>query len=129
MSESITLTLPDDVLRRAELVARRSRRPVADILMEAIETSLKPLGGEAVAEDAPGSWSDKKVLAAADAQMSEAEDARLSALLESQQSGLLTGAERSELAALMERYQDGLLRKAQALHEAVRRGLREPLQP
>ena len=129
MSESITLTLPDDVLRRAELVARRSRRPVADVLTEAIETSLKPLGGEAAGEDAIGSWSDKKVLAAADAPMAEVEDARLSALLESQQAGLLAGAERSELTALMERYQDGLLCKAQALREAVRRGLREPLQP
>jgi len=28
----------------------------------------------------------------------------------------------------MQGYQEGLLRKAQVLHEAVRRGLREPLE-
>jgi hypothetical protein len=37
--------------------------------------------------------------------------------------------ERSEMLALMQVYAEGLLRKAQALREAVRRGLREPLEP
>jgi hypothetical protein len=42
---------------------------------------------------------------------------------------LLTNAERGELASLMDLYQRLLLRKAQALREAVRRGLRGPLEP
>jgi hypothetical protein len=42
---------------------------------------------------------------------------------------LLSDAERSDLAVLMQRYQEGLFRKAQAWHEAVRRGLRESPQP
>ena len=129
MSAQITLTLPDDVLRRAELLARRTHRPVADVLAEALELSLNPLATSADNEEPMAAWSDAKVLAAADAQMSGAEDARLSELLDRQQAGLLTDAERGETAALMERYQDGLLRKAQAIREAVRRGLREPLQP
>ena len=37
----------------------------------------------------------------------------------------LRDEERSEFQALMHAYQDGLLRKAQALREAVRRGLAE----
>jgi len=41
-----------------------------------------------------------------------------------QQAETLTGAERPELAGLMEVYQVQLLRKAQALRESVRRGLR-----
>jgi hypothetical protein len=61
--------------------------------------------------------------------MSEAEDDRFSDLLDRQQAGALTEAERTELAAFMERYQVGMLHKAWALREAVRRGLREPLQP
>ena len=76
-----------------------------------------------------GDWSDDDVLAAADVGLPVAEDRRLSELLDRQQAGLLADSERAELKALMEMYQEGLLRKAQALREAVRRGLREPLQP
>ena len=49
--------------------------------------------------------------------------------MQKQQEGQLSDTERSELISLMQLYQDGLLRKAQALREAVRRGLREPLEP
>jgi len=56
--------------------------------------------------------------------MAAVDDARLSMLLDHQQAGTLTSEERAELAALMQLYQVGLLRKAQALREAVRRGLR-----
>jgi hypothetical protein len=61
--------------------------------------------------------------------MPAAEDQRLSILLHQQQAGSLTDAERPELTALMQAYQQQLLLKAQALREAVRRGLRGPLQP
>jgi hypothetical protein len=74
-------------------------------------------------------WTDEEVLAAADLQMPPEEDRRLGDLLHRQQAGPLTGPEQAELSALMLAYQEGLLRKAQALSEAVRRGLREALQP
>jgi hypothetical protein len=74
-------------------------------------------------------WSDQEALANADLQMAQAEDEQLSSLLDRQQAGLLTSSERSELGALMALYQRLLLRKAQGLREAVRRGLREPVQP
>ncbi len=61
--------------------------------------------------------------------MPAAEDERLSDLLDRQQAGSLSVAERSELTALMALYQRLLLRKAQGLREAVRRGLRRPVQP
>jgi hypothetical protein len=41
----------------------------------------------------------------------------------------LADTERAELCALAHLYQEGPLRKARALREAVRRGLREPLEP
>ena len=129
MSAQITVTLPEDVLQRAELLARRTGRPVGDILAETIELSLRPLGAPSNGERLIADWSDDDVLAAADVGLPVAEDRRLSELLDRQQAGLLADAERAELKALMEMYQEGLLRKAQALREAVRRGLREPLQP
>ncbi len=55
------------------------------------------------------------------------EDRRLSDLLYKQQAGQLEPKEREELSQLMQLYQEGLLRKAQALSEAVKRGLRKPL--
>jgi hypothetical protein len=59
--------------------------------------------------------------------MQPVQDARLSELLDRQQSGLLVESERLELQTLMQIYQEGLLRKATALNEAVNRGLMEPL--
>lgn len=73
--------------------------------------------------------SDEYVLKFTELQMSPAEDRRLSRLLDTQQKGKLTAGERAGLFTLMRTYQNGLLRKAQALSEAVRRGLIEPLTP
>jgi hypothetical protein len=129
MTAQITVTLPEDVLQRAELWARRAGRPVTELLAEAIELSLRPLGAPPNGEKPLAAWSDEEVLAAADAQMPAADDQRLSELLYRQQAGLLSDAQRGELAALMQLYQAALLHKAQALREVVRRGLREPLQP
>jgi hypothetical protein len=129
MSAQVTVTLPDDVLRRAELLALRTGRPVGDLLAETIELSLQPLGTPSGNPVAIESWTDAQVLAAADAEMSPAEDRRLSELLDRQQADALGAEEHAELAALMDRYQQGLLCKAQALREAVRRGLRAALQP
>ena len=48
--------------------------------------------------------------------------------LQKQQERTLSAPEQAELVALMQVYQEGLLRKAQALREAVQRGLRAPLE-
>lgn len=129
MSAQITVTLPEDVFQRAEHWAQRSGRPVADFLAETIELSLQPLGASTGTEKPITAWSDEEVLAGADMVMAATEDQRLSELLLRQQAGLLTPGEQSELTALMQIYQEGLLRKARALREAVRRGLRGPWQP
>jgi hypothetical protein len=129
MTGRITLTLPTEILERAELLAQRAGRPVGDLLAETIELSLRPLGSEDCTATLPANWSVAEVLAAADAVMSAKEDRRLSQLLHRQQAGTLTDAERPELHSLMQLYQERLLRKAQALREAVRRGLRKPVQP
>jgi hypothetical protein len=127
MSSQITLTLTDDVLARAETLARRVGRPVETILADTIEVSLRPFGANG--EQPVADWPNDEVLAAADATLPAAVDQRLSALLDGQQSGRLTSPEHAELAALFQQYQDGLLRKARAIHEAVSRGLRESPEP
>ncbi|MEE3718625.1 hypothetical protein V2H45_17935 [Tumidithrix elongata RA019] len=73
--------------------------------------------------------SNQQVIALTELQMEPSQDQRLSQLLQTQQERILTTAEQSELEILMEIYQAGLLRKAQALNESVKRGLRQPLSP
>ena len=124
MSKQISLTLPDELMRRAEVFAGHAGRPVADVLTEAIDVSLDPLSLPA-ADDRPASeWSDEQVLAAADSAMPKDDDRRLTELLDRQQTGSITSEERSALNELMQAYQSGLLRKAQGVAEAYRRGLR-----
>ena len=126
--EQLTLTLPAGLLEKARIMAGRAGRTVDAVLVEAIERSLDPLG-DALEQKPVTEWPNEEVLSAADGQMPLEREERLSELLDRQQAGLLTDAERPELTALMELYQRLLLRKAQALAEAVRRGLREPVQP
>ena len=129
MTTQITLTLPEKTLERAQRWAQRMGRPVDEVLVQAIESSLSPLGPEPESSPPASEWSDEEVLSAAGLNMSEEDDRRLSELLNRQQANLLTSAERGELSARMLAYQEGLLRKARGLSEAVRRGLRPAIQP
>jgi hypothetical protein len=70
---------------------------------------------------------DTEVLALRDLQMSDEEQAELSALLMRQREGALSDDERSRLEALMRSYRQGMVRKAWALKVAVDRGLQPPL--
>lgn len=124
MSAEVTVTLPDDLWERAQLWATHAGRPPGEFLTEAIELSLLPLGQAPQPTD---KWSDEEVLSAADAELSADQDQRLSEILALQREGCISEDQRIELSRLMLRYQEGLLRKAVALREAVRRGLREPL--
>ena len=129
MTTEVTIALPNDVYHRAEWLAKRTGRTVADVVAQAADLSLRPLGPAAEPEASLSEWSDATVLAAANATMAEADDRRFSELLQQQQAGPLTAAERTELQTLVEQYQIGMLQKAQALREAVGRGLLDPDQP
>jgi hypothetical protein len=129
MTTEVTVSLPDAVYRNALRLAKLTQRDLADLLAETLALSLP--------EAVPGTeettsiieLSDADVLALTTIELPPDQDRDLSALLERQQAGRLTPDERNQLAVLMQIYQAGLVRKAQAIHEAVRRGLHTPLTP
>jgi hypothetical protein len=132
MGTQVTVTLPDDTCRRAEYLARLTGRDIADVLAETLHLSLQPVGVQHAADHLVAELSDADVLAIAESEMDPAQEGRFSELLEARhalQAGHLTQEDRTALLALMQVYQEGLLRKAQALNEAVQRGLRPPLAP
>jgi predicted transcriptional regulator len=132
MTTQIILNLPDEVYKKAEHFAQLTNRAVVDILTQAIALSLSPVSPQSTPIDSKetlcfSSLPDEEVIALTELQMQPEQDQRLSELLYNQQAGTLANTEHSELLALMQVYQEKLLLKAQALREAVQRGLREPL--
>jgi hypothetical protein len=127
MSAQITFARSDPVYDRARRLSQVTGRSLQDILADTLDLSLPSLSSPAQIIAPASMLSDQDVLKLADMQLTVSQDQRLSELLGRQQAGLLTDAERAELSGLMQVYQTKLLQKAQALHEAVRRGLREPL--
>lgn len=127
MNAQVTVDLPDDVLQRATRLAQLTSRKLSDVLVDALDLSLPALGQPETNAEPLTKLSDKTILALTQLEMNADSDSRLSDLLYKQQAGLLLETERMEMARLMQIYQEGLLRKAQALAEAVRRGLRPDL--
>ena len=132
MTTQITLTLSDDIYQKAEYFAQLTNRNVADVLAQVIALSFSPLTPNTVSPESQervsvATLSNQEVIALTELQMEPEQDQRLSELLYNQQAGTLTETERSQLWVLMQVYQEKLLLKAQALREAVQRGLREPL--
>jgi hypothetical protein len=129
MSTQVLVTLPDDLYHRAERLAQLTSRAVAEVLADTIGLSLTSLSAQPASVTPVTELTDEEMLSQAELQMRSDQDRRLSTLLHRQQAGELSDMECSELLPLMQVYLDGLLRRAQALREAVRRGLREPLEP
>jgi predicted DNA-binding protein len=121
MTAQITLNLPDEVYHQAELLAQQRHRSVSEILVETLEIFLLPTS-KPVSE-----LSDAEVIAQTQLRLQPIQEQRLSELLDRQQSGTIASVERDELQALIHIYETRLLRQAQALNEAVQRGLLEPL--
>ena len=127
MATEVILSLPDHVYDQAARLAQLMQRDVGGVLAETIASALSPLGVSALDLTPVQGLSDSALLAAADLQMDASQGKRLGQLLDRQQAGTLRAAEQRELAALMQVYHECLVRKAQAWHEAVRRGLQAPL--
>ncbi|ETW96206.1 MAG: hypothetical protein ETSY1_27555 [Candidatus Entotheonella factor] len=129
MATRVVVTLQDDIYQRVERLAQLTHRDVTELLAETITLSLPPwdMASESVSD--MSELSDEEVLELSELQLPNKQDRRLSKLLQKQQDQVLSVQEHTELSVLMQCYQEGLLRKAQALHEAVRRQLRKPLEP
>ena len=121
MSTRIEIQLPDEAYHRAERLAHLTRRNVADVLADTVVLSLPDLPGDQAISI--HQLADAELVTLVNLQMAPQESRRLSDLLNRQNEGALTLAEQTELSRLMQTYQHGLLRKAEALAEAVKRGI------
>lgn len=119
MSQMFTIVVSEDVVKRAKDIAERTHRPIEAVLSDWFAHS----GDEPPVE----MLSDEQILALADMQLEEAEQAQLSNLLALNRNDKITSDEKQRLDELLEIYQRGMVRKAQALQVAVERGLRSPL--
>ena len=129
MDIQVTLTLPGELYERARQWATITQRDLSETLTEALAIVLTPTYTTPRLERSVSLLSDKEVLGLSRAQMRPAQGRHLSELLEKQREGVLTESERPELLALMQVYNQLWIRQSEALAEAVRRGLRKPLEP
>lgn len=129
MSVQVTLTLPDKLRERAERWASLTQRDLPEALTDMLEIVLTPAHTAPDWDKPITSLPDHEVLALSRLQMASAQGERLGELLARQRKGDLTEGERQELLALMQVYERLWVRQSEALAEAVRRGLRGPLEP
>lgn len=125
MNQQITITLSEAALQRAINLAGVIARPIEKFLAETLELALPDIGAEVLPPVA--TLPDEEVLALTQTRMNTRQDAHLSELLEKQQAGNLNDPERVMLNSLFQTYLRLWLRQSEALAEAVKRGLREPL--
>jgi hypothetical protein len=119
MSETVTLEIPTELARQARALAAATNRRLEDAVVDWI--------GRAVEQPPVESLSDAQVLGLCDAALDAAQQDEFSTLLAGLREGPLLPAEHTRLEQLMATYRRGLVRKAQALKEAVARGLRPRL--
>lgn len=122
MSNPITLNLPDDVYRQAETLSREYQRDMQELLIESLALLFVPL------KKPVSSLSDSEVITLTQLRLSPPQENRLRELCDRQQAETITDKERLELQALMKIYEEKLVQQAQALNEAVKRGLMPPLE-
>jgi hypothetical protein len=125
----VTLTLPDELYEQAKRWAVITQQDLSETLTNALTIVLTPVHTTPKLEKLVSSLSDEDVLALSEVQMEPTQGQRLSELLEKQREGTLSENTRAELLALMQLYERLWIRKSEALAEALRRGLRKPLEP
>jgi hypothetical protein len=119
---AINITLPDMIVARIQKLADASEQDFEDILlrMTRLSTQLLP---ELDTAEIPA-MDDEQVLALVSSRMDIYQEVWLQDLLEKNGEGELTSEEKIDLHVLLGIYDAGNLRKAQAIAEAVKRGLK-----
>ena len=129
MSVQVTLTLSNELYETASRWAALTRHDVSRTLTDALTVVLSPRN-ILPAQDKPlSTLSDAEVIALCRTDLNAEAGRRVHELLEKQREGTLKSREQQELVALMQGYDQLWLRQSEALAEAVRRGLRAPLEP
>jgi hypothetical protein len=116
MGETVVLEIPEEAARSAREIARRTKRPLEEVLLDWID--------KGAAELPVGLLSDEEILALCQSQLESGEQEELSHLLALNREGELSTGESQQLDEAMLVYRRGLLRKAQAWQEASARGLK-----
>ena len=126
MSTQVTLTIPDELYEYAQQWAVLMQQDVPETLTDALSLVLTPLSSSPELKPV-SSLPDDDVLALTTTQMDSVPGERLGLLLEKQRESTLDQSELAELAALMQLYNQLWIRQSEALAEAVKRGLSEPM--
>ena len=127
METQVLLTLPDELVERAQQWALVTQRDLAQTLADALQLVLGPAQSAPHARSSVATLPDGEVLALTKIKMKPAQGKHLAELQRKQSESVLTNVEQTELLALMQTYNQLWIRQSEALAEAVRRGLRKPL--
>jgi hypothetical protein len=119
MSESVTLTIPDELVVSGRAWAAAANRSLEDTLLEWIRSAVK--------EPPVETLSNESLLALCDLELDRSRQSELSDLLHQQREGPLSSEDRVRMDLMLAEYRRGLVVKARALKEAVDRGLRPAL--
>jgi len=115
MSESITLELPEPLVKKVREIAMLNHQGIEEMLIEWIDRTINEIPVE--------SLPDEQVLALCNLQMSGQQQKIFSDLQARHSEGELNPQEISKLNELMQVYRHGSVRKAKAMQIAVMRGL------
>jgi hypothetical protein len=126
MSKQVTLTLSDELHRRAHQWAAITQQDLPEALIDALCIALAPAFKAPRSNNPTTTLSDQELLARCRAEMDPAKGQRLSRLLRKQLAGTLDEGERRELESLMYTRNQLWIRQSEAQAEAERRGLRVP---
>jgi len=130
MPQTITLDLPDTIYLPAKRTAEATERPVEEILVNALESSLPSLEGLPAALIAEltelETLSDEELRCVMLGLVPVAQQQRLDHLLTKNQAGILSEQERQELDTLQQEADRIMLRKARAAVLLRFRGHRLP---
>jgi hypothetical protein len=129
MTTEVTLTLPENLIEHANRLGSATQRDVGTVLADTLEMMWFTVDElPSISQQSPiADLTDDEILALSDAKMDKIQNQRLGDLQANGKVTRLAEAERYELLALLHIYQLGQLRKSEALAEAVKRGLLEPL--
>lgn len=126
--QEVTVRLADNIYQPAHRLAELTGNSLEDILGAMLELSVSPFVPQVDLEQPLSALPDDDLVALTQVQMQPDRDRRLSELLHQQQNHNPTEAEQIELQTLMRVYEIGMVYRAQALKEAVERGLKARLE-